>query len=70
MIINMNWFIQKNNPNLINLIDNNDHYLLFKITNIENKLPDVNSKQFRDEIIVDLKNQFKFEFNKKARRWY
>ena len=58
-------YSKKNNPNLINLIDNNDHYLLFKITNIENKLPDVNSKQFRDEIIVDLKNQFKFEFNKK-----
>ena len=58
-------YSKKSNPNQINLIDNNDHYLLFKINKIENKLPDINSNQFRDEINLSLKNQFKFEYNKK-----
>ena len=42
-----------------------DQYLLFKINRIENKLPDVNSKQFLDDINLMLKNQFKYEYNKK-----
>ena len=35
------------------------------IKTIENKLPDLNSTQFRDEINLNLKNKFKFEYNKK-----
>ena len=51
--------------NQINLVDNNDHYLLYKISKVENKLPDKNSNQFKDEINLGLRNQFKFEYNKK-----
>ena len=39
-------YSKKNNIGRVNLIDNNDHYLLFEIKKIENRLPDINSKQF------------------------
>tara|TARA_B100002051_G_scaffold59243_1_gene55177 strand:- start:4587 stop:5996 length:1410 start_codon:yes stop_codon:yes gene_type:complete len=58
-------YSKKNNPDQINLIDNNDHYLLFKINKIENKLPDINSNNFMELIKSEMKNKFKFEFNKK-----
>ena len=58
-------YSKKNNIQQANLIDNNDHYLLFEINKIENKLPDVNSNQFRKEINLSLRNQFRFEYNKK-----
>ncbi len=58
-------YSKKNNLDQVNLIDQNDHYLLFKITKIENKLPDINSDVFRKEINSNLRNQFKFEYNKK-----
>ena len=58
-------YSKKNNSNQVNLIDNNDHYLLFKINKIENKLPDISSNQFREEINLSLTNKFKFEYNKK-----
>ena len=56
-------YSKKNNPEQINLVDNNDHYLLFKINKIVNKLPDIYSDQFRKQINFDLKNQFKFKYN-------
>ncbi len=58
-------YSKRNNPNQASLIDNNDHYLLFKINKIENKLPDIGSDQFRKEINLSLSNKFKFEYNKK-----
>jgi len=58
-------YSKKNNPDQINLVDNNDHYLLFKITKIENKLPEVNSNEFINQINSELRNKFKFEYNKK-----
>ena len=58
-------YSKKNNPDQINLIDNNDHYLLFKINKIENKLPDTNSNNFIELIKSEMTNKFKFEFNKK-----
>ncbi len=58
-------YSKKNSTNEVNLIDNNDHYLLFKINNVENRLPDISSNQFRKEINLILKNQFRFEYNKK-----
>ncbi len=58
-------YSKKNNPNQINLIDNNENYLLFQIHKIETKLPDINSNQFIEEINLILKNQFKSEYNKK-----
>ena len=53
-------YSKKSNPNQIYLVDNNDHYLLFKINKIENKLPNINSNQFKEEIILSLKRNFKF----------
>ena len=41
------------------------YYLLFQIHKIENKLPDISSNQFREEINISLINQFKYEYNKK-----
>ncbi len=58
-------YSKKNSTNQVNLIDNNDHYLLFKINNVENRLPDMSSNHFRKEINLILKNQFRFEYNKK-----
>ena len=48
-------YSKKNNIEQVNLIDNNDHYLLFEINKIENRLPDINSNQFREEINLSLK---------------
>ena len=65
MIKNLNLiYSKKNNINQVNLIDNNSHYFLFNIDKIENKLPDINSDKFREEIKLTLKNQFKFKYNK------
>ena len=58
-------YSKKNNINQVNLIDNNNHYVLFNIDKIENKLPNINSDKFREEIKLSLKNQFKFKYNKK-----
>ena len=58
-------YSKKNNLNQINLIDNNDHYLLFEIDRIVNKLPNINSDNFLEEIKISLINQFRFEYNKK-----
>ena len=58
-------YSKKNNPDQINLIDKNDHYLLFKINKIENKLPDVNSDEFIKQINLELTNKFRYEYNKK-----
>ena len=58
-------YSKKDSINNVNLIDNGDHYLLFKINKIENRLPNINSNQFKEEIILILRNQFRFEYNKK-----
>ena len=58
-------YSKKNNIKQINLIENNDHYLLFEINKIENRLPKINLKEFREEINLNLRNQFRFEYNKK-----
>ncbi len=58
-------YSKKNNLNQVNLIDNNDHYLLFEINKVENKLPNINSNEFREEIEISLKNEFRYEYNKK-----
>jgi len=58
-------YFKKKNPEQINLVDRNDHYLLFKISKIVNKLPDIYSDGFRKQINLNLRNQFKFEYNKK-----
>jgi len=47
-------YSKKNNPNQINLLDNNDHYLLFNINKTENKLPDLNSEEFRKEVNLNI----------------
>ena len=58
-------YSKKNNPDQVYLIDNNDHYLLFRINKIVNRLPDINSNEFRKQINLELTNKFKYEYNKK-----
>tara|TARA_Y100001970_G_scaffold136068_1_gene167471 strand:+ start:1326 stop:2735 length:1410 start_codon:yes stop_codon:yes gene_type:complete len=58
-------YSKKNRLDQVHLIDNNDHYLLFKINKIENKLPDISSNQFKEEINLSLKNRFRFDYNTK-----
>ena len=58
-------YSNRNNLDQINLINNEENYILFKINKIENKLPDLNSNQFKNEINLSLKNKFRFEYNKK-----
>ena len=58
-------YSKRNSPNQVNLIDNNNHYLLFEINKVEKKLPNTDSNEFRNEINLSMNNKFKFEFNKK-----
>mgnify|MGYP001267955165 CR=1 FL=1 len=58
-------YSKKNNIDQVNLVDNEDHYLLFKINKVQSKLPDFNSSGFKKEINISLINQFKYEYNKK-----
>ncbi len=58
-------YSKKNNTEQINLVEKNDHYLLFEINKVENKLPDINSDEFKKQINLELTNRFKYEYNKK-----
>ena len=56
---------KKNNTDQVYLIDDKENYLLFEIHNVVTKLPDINSDQFSNEINLSMRNQFKFNYNKK-----
>tara|TARA_Y100000590_G_scaffold222673_1_gene251996 strand:- start:2022 stop:3431 length:1410 start_codon:yes stop_codon:yes gene_type:complete len=58
-------YSKKNNAEKINLIEKKDHYLLFEISKVANKLPDINSDEFQKQINLELTNKFKYEYNKK-----
>ena len=55
-----------NNRNLskVNLIDMDEYYLLYEIKNSRKILPDINDKEFVDNVIEKIKNLEKFNFNK------
>ena len=51
--------------NGIQIIDMNDYILLFQVKNIENKVPEITDKNFKDFILTTLVEKEKFDFNKK-----
>ena len=51
--------------NGIQIIDKNDFILLFHVKNIENKIPEVTDKNFKNFILTTLVEKEKFDFNKK-----
>ena len=58
--------IYKNrNESKIRLVEKSDYYLLYEIQKIEKRIPSINNKEFRKEILNNLKLKAKFDFNKK-----
>ena len=55
--------ILKNTNNKIELLDENDYYILYEIVNIQQILPQVENAQFKEKIKQMLSNRSKFEFN-------
>ncbi len=51
--------------NGIQIIDKNDFILLFQVKNIENKIPEITDKNFKNFILMSLVEKEKFDFNKK-----
>ena len=56
---------QKRNENNIQLIDENEFYVLFKVNNINKTLPSVKNLKFLDKIKKLLFEKNKYEYNKK-----
>ena len=55
--------ILKNTNNKIELLDENDYYILYEIVNIQQILPRIENAQFKEKIKQMLFNRSKFEFN-------
>ena len=55
--------ILKNTDNKIELLDENDYYILYEIENVQQILPQVENAQFKEKIKQMLSNRSKFEFN-------
>ena len=55
--------ILKNTDNKIELLDENDYYILYEIVNVQQILPQVENAQFKEKIKKMLSNRSKFEFN-------
>ena len=51
--------------NGIQILDKNDYILLFQIKNIENKIPEITDKNFKNFILTSLVEKEKFDYNKK-----
>ena len=49
--------------NNFDIFENNDDYILYKIKNIEEREPDLNDEQTKDEII-ELVSKNKFDYNR------
>ncbi len=47
------------------LIDEGDYFLIYKIINIDTKIPDINDKEFEEEVRNFIFNKKKFDYNKK-----
>tara|TARA_Y100001970_G_scaffold232218_1_gene288967 strand:+ start:3675 stop:5096 length:1422 start_codon:yes stop_codon:yes gene_type:complete len=54
----------RRNQDKIQLIDKNDYYLIFEISNINKKIPNINDPNFRENIKKNVFLKKKFEFNK------
>ena len=51
--------------NGIQIIDKNDFILIFQVKNVQNKIPEVTDKNFKNFILRKLVEKDKFDFNKK-----
>ena len=60
-----NEIYQNRNESKIRLVEKSDYYLLYEIQKIEKRIPSINNKEFRKEILNNLKLKAKFDFNKK-----
>ena len=60
-----NKIYQKRNENNIQLIDENEFYILFKVNNINKTLPSIKNKKFLDKVKNLLFEKYKYEYNKK-----
>ena len=45
------------------MLDQNEYYVLYEISNIEKKIPKINNKVFRSKIKNILFNKYKYNFN-------
>ena len=55
---------EKRNDTKINLLDMEDYFLLYEISDLKKRLPNINDKIFYQEVVSSKKNFDKFEFNK------
>ena len=60
----VNELYNKRNLNNINLIDMDEFYLLYEIKNFRKILPDINNKEFINNVTKKIENLEKFNFNK------
>ena len=60
----VNEIYNKRNLSKVNLIDMDEYYLLYEIKNSRKILPEINDKEFVDNVIEKIKNLEKFNFNK------
>ena len=49
----------------LNIVDMEDYYLLYEITNLQSKLPNIKDQAFYKEVVDSKRNFDKFEFNRK-----
>ena len=47
-----------------NILDKEDYYIIYEITNLSNKIPEIKNEDFFNEVVNKLRNKNKFEYNK------
>ena len=60
----INTIYSKRSEDRTQLIETEDFYVLYKITNIENKIPEISDKNFFESVKEKLRSRNKFDFNK------
>ena len=60
----INTIYSKRSEDRTQLIETEDFYVLYEITNIENKIPEINDKSFFEIVKEKLRSRNKFDFNK------
>ena len=60
----VNTIYSKRSEDRTQLIETEDFYVLYEITNIENKIPEINDKNFFESVKEKLRSRNKFDFNK------
>tara|TARA_B100000941_G_scaffold20946_1_gene12570 strand:+ start:374 stop:1792 length:1419 start_codon:yes stop_codon:yes gene_type:complete len=47
-----------------NILDKEDYYIIYEITNLSNKIPEITNEDFFNEVVNKLRSKNKFEYNK------